>query len=53
MFGSRLGLRTEVRYTGYLAEDWVSFTLKDEGVFVPVRVDNDEVNLSLTLAWYF
>ena len=53
MFGSRLGLRGEVRYTGYLAEDWVSFNLKDEGVFVPVRVDNDEVNLSLTLAWYF
>ena len=24
MFGSRLGLRGEVRYTGYLAEDWVS-----------------------------
>ena len=52
MFGSRLGLMGEVRYTGYLAEAWVSFNLKDEGVFVPVRVDNDEVNLSLTLAWY-
>ena len=38
--------------TFHLAEDR-DFHNLDDGVFVPVRVDNDEINLSLTLAWYF
>jgi len=52
LFGSRLGLRGEARYLGYLAEGR-NFHNRRDGVFIPVRVNHDEVTLSLTLAWYF
>ena len=52
LFGSRLGLRGEVRYLGYLAEGR-DFHNEGDAVFIPVRLDTDEVTLSLTLAWYF
>ena len=50
-FGESLALQGEVRYTGYAAEDWLSFDL--DGIKVPAELDGDDLDFSLNLVWYF
>ncbi len=52
MLGAHVGLRGEIRYTGYLSEDWTKSYFEDK-VKVPVRVDAEEIDFSLDLVWYF
>ena len=49
--GEHLALQGELRYTGYAAEDWLSFDL--DGIHVPVELDGEDLDLSLNLILYF
>ncbi|MCE2484944.1 MAG: hypothetical protein J4F42_05490 [Desulfurellaceae bacterium] len=52
MLGQNLALRGEFRYVGYENHSWLS--LPDDGkIRVPAEMDSDEVDLSLSLVWYF
>ncbi len=51
MIRKNIGFQTEVRYTGYKNEEWIS--LPDDGkVKVPAEIDNAEISLLLRLVWY-
>lgn len=52
MLGAHVALRGEVRYTGYLSEDWTK-SYFDGKVTVPVKTDAEEIDFSLGLIWYF
>lgn len=50
--GDNLAIEGELRYVGYLPDDWLSFALRN-GVSVPVELGGNEVAAGVHLVWKF
>lgn len=50
--GDNLAIQGELRYVGYLPDDWLSFGLRN-GVTVPVELSGNEVAAGVNLVWKF
>lgn len=51
MIGEKLAVRSEIRYTIYEKENWVSFA-NERKIRVPAEIDTNETSLSISLIWY-